>query len=746
MNKIIKNSESSSLVNHLGIKFIFAFVILASIAIGNFLFIRYHSSFEGSAGAVINISGQQRMLSQRIGLLSVKMVHETDQDKQQLIKQELSQLIQRLDKYHNGLVQGNHELNLPAATRDEVKDIYFKAPHHLDEQIVMFVYLGYQLLKVPTEELTENNSYYQQVVSISSSEEFLSGLNILVKSYEKILTEQLDRLALVNNVIVISNLICILLIGWILILPVLSRLKQQVKKIIAQNHQLSSEINARRKLVREKDQLATAMEQLSETVIITDKDRRIKYVNQAFEECLGYSKQEVIGKKSDIIRSEKHPDLFYENIWKTVLGKRVWKGVITNRTKSGEFISTQTRVTPVYDNNGEVDNIVFIKIDVSRELELEKQLRTSQKMQTIGNMAGGISHAFNNILTSIVGYSQMLEECVDEDNQTAHKYIASINDAGARAGELVKQILLFSRRTNIEKQPIHIEKIANEVIRSITPTLPATTEIIFNSCETSTISGNPAQIEQVVTNLCSNASNAMPAGGKLTIQVEDEVSLPEHKFPGAGKNQKYVHLSVTDTGTGIDDITLIHLFEPFFTTKPNGKGSGLGLAVVQGIMDSHDALIYVDSEVGVGTVFNLYFPIVKLKQHQEVNKKTSSVGRSEHILVVDDEELILHFVTTLLESEGYKVTALSDSTDALKQVQQNPDEYDLLFTDYSMPKLNGLKLAEAVKALNKAMPVVLATGYQADVPRAGEKVYQLLTKPFTATSLMQIVHQALEKD
>lgn len=515
---------------------------------------------------------------------------------------------------------------------------------------------------------------------------------------------------------------------------------------------VARDITERKMADKERARLAMAIEQAEETIMITDIEGCIQYVNPAFERLTGYARQEILGKKPNFLKSGKQDDNFYREMWAILRRGEVWRGHLINRKKDGSLFNEEASISPVRDAQGNIANFVGVKRDVTRELQLEVQLRQAQKMEAIGTLAGGIAHDFNNILGAILGYTQLAMDEVPQDGK-ARRYLGEIERAGLRAAELVQQILSFGRKTEQERRPMSLLLVVEESLRLLRGTLPATIEIRKDvECVGARILGDPAQMHQVVMNLCTNAFHAMEEnGGTLTVTLAQLDGAAE--FPAAQSalpHGKYLRLGIADTGHGMNESTLQRIFEPYFTTKPVGKGTGMGLATVHGIIKSHGGAIDVSSRLGVGTEFVIRLPVSHetKEARQSENLVTPPRGRGEHILFIDDEIPVLHANAQMLERVGYRVTALSSPLEALDVFQRNPMAFDVIVTDHTMPKKTGTDLAVDLLSIRGRMPIILTTGL--NDTNAAEKarlagIREVLGKPTTLMELSIAVRRALDE-
>ena len=385
---------------------------------------------------------------------------------------------------------------------------------------------------------------------------------------------------------------------------------------------------------------------------------------------------------------------------------------------------------------------------VDRE-RAQAQLRQAQRIQSLGTLAGGIAHDFNNVLVAIGGNVELAAHALPADHP-ARKHLQRVERATARAADLVRRILAFSRPQEPRRASIRLRPVVEEVLKLLRATLPATIAIRtrFDDC-TPDVQADPGQIHQVLMNLGTNAAHAMAErGGALEVQLEPvELDAGALTIAPELRAGRYARLSVRDTGSGMDPATLERIFEPFYTTKAPGQGTGLGLSVVHGIMTSHDAAITVDTQVGVGTTFHLYFPAADVTAAADAARPARERhGRGEHILFVDDEEAIVYVATLILRRLGYRVTGATDAVQALQEFRSRPHEFAAVVTDLAMPGLSGHDLARQVREIRPDIPVVLTSGYvrPGDVEAAQRLgVGEVLLKPNLVGDLEATLHRVL---
>ena len=496
--------------------------------------------------------------------------------------------------------------------------------------------------------------------------------------------------------------------------------------------------------------LATAIEHAAESVIISNKSGTIQYVNPAFEQLSGFSREEIVGQNFRIFRSDKHDKGFYKDMWEVISRGNIWSGHITNRMKDDTLREFETKISPVHNRSGDIVSFVSVNRDVTQEKVLEAQLHQSQRMQSIGTLAGGIAHDFNNILSAIIGYTELTIDYL-ENGSLPYNNLQEVLEAGERAKGLINQILTFSRQSEQDLKPLQLKLIVKEALKLIRATLPSTIEIHQDFTSDAAILGDQINVHQILMNLCTNAGHAMLGkDGMLSVclsEVEFDSSFRIKHFDI--KSGSYLKLSISDTGHGMSASLMERIFDPFFTTKEKGKGTGMGLSVVHGIVKSHNGTIHVYSEPGEGSTFNVYLPIIEKQLEQKIIAEKPIPTGTEHILFVDDEESLINMGKQLLVSLGYDVTTRISSIEALELFKTRPDTFDLVITDLTMPNMTGDELAKQLMAIRSDIPVILCTGFSTRITEEKAKsmgIRAFILKPLIRKDIAETIRKILDHE
>jgi PAS domain S-box-containing protein len=509
------------------------------------------------------------------------------------------------------------------------------------------------------------------------------------------------------------------------------------------------EVTERKQAEAELNRLKTAIEQTPESIVITDLKGCILYVNPAFEKITGYSRAETIGQNTRLLKSNRQDKAFYQELWTRISAGEVWRGRFINKKKNGRLFTEDTVIAPVRDENEVVTHYIAIKRDITHELELEKQYRQTQKIDSIGRLAGGVAHDFNNILAVICGHTDLALTQVSP-NSPLRSNLESIRESAERAANLTRQLLAFARRQVIEPRRFNLNELIVNLNKTLQRLMGEDIALVTHIApDLGLIKADPSQIEQVLLNLAVNARDAMPNGGTLTLQTSNVTLNEDYARRHLVTPGDYIMISVIDTGAGMTDEVKLHIFEPFFTTKEQGKGTGLGLATCFGIIQQSNGHIYSESQVGKGTTFKIYLPRVQGKEDAAENRETPSrlPSGTETILLAEDELSLRRLMARVLRTQGYTVLEAADGNEALALAQANGSKIQLLVSDVIMPGLSGKMLAEWLIQLNPAVRVLFISGYINNnaVREAMSKPGTFfLQKPFNPLDLAKKVRAAIE--
>jgi len=509
------------------------------------------------------------------------------------------------------------------------------------------------------------------------------------------------------------------------------------------------DVTDRRKADEAVTHLGLAVDQAAEAIVITDTKGMIQYVNPAFERSTGYSREEAVGKNPRVLRSGKHGEAFYRELWDTITRGEVWTGHFINRKKDGSLFEEDATISPLRDSSGKIVNYVASKRDVTEMVSLERQVRTAQKMEAVGTLAGGIAHDFNNSLTGIVGFGELLRMRMAGDEQALHD-LDEILRCAERAATLTRQLLTFARRQVIEPVNLNVNSLIADLMKFIGKVVGEHIELKTSpGKDVPTIFADGGQIEQVVMNLCLNARDAMPNGGRLVVETEDVYLEEEHVRQNPYmKTGRYALLTVSDTGVGMEETIRERVFEPFFTTKGPDKGTGLGLAMVYGIVKQHNGFIHLYSEPGKGTAFKVYLPAIEAQPDAVPEKRKEEIvrGGTETILLAEDEEAIRALAERILTGFGYTVLVARNGEEAIEIFRKNK-EIVLAVLDVVMPRKGGKEAFEEMYKRNPLLKVIFMSGYSPDAIHDSFVLTpstSFLQKPFGPTVLARKVRETLD--
>lgn len=503
---------------------------------------------------------------------------------------------------------------------------------------------------------------------------------------------------------------------------------------------ITEQMQAERELVR----LAQAVEQAGDLIFITDINGVIEYINPAFERITGYTRKEVINQTPRILKSGEKSIDFYKSMWATIKSGQIWRGRYTNQRKDGTIYEVDAVHSPVRNQDGSITNIIAVHHDVTERINLENQLRQAQKMEAIGQLAGGIAHEFNNLLQVIKGYSELVMRKVGEDEKQIRN-LNNIRDAVDKASLLTGHLLTFTRRQTPNLRKIDLNKQIENMVSIIGPLLGERIKVELSlTSDLPPVSGDALMIEQVLMNLCVNARDAMPEGGslKLATTVIQTTGAFLEKYPRLTESS-YIRMTVCDSGTGMPKDVMSSIFDPFYTTKEPGKGTGLGLSTAYGIMEQHDGMIEVESLEDEGTSFICYFPIgLELLTPQIIAGQDNPT-----VLVAEDDISVRELMAQVLREEGYQVLLASDGEGAIKMFDQYHGRIHAVVCDVLMPKVNGPQVYSVVKHKFPDTRFIFSSGQGStinDILEEPDHRVMMLRKPFRPLDLLQVVKGALK--
>jgi|GEM_PF-3401646 len=504
-----------------------------------------------------------------------------------------------------------------------------------------------------------------------------------------------------------------------------------------------------RKLVEEKQQrLVAALEQSEDAIAICDIQGNILSINHAFARFYHVQPHSVRSSPIwDVNRIFK-----MEPMWTSLEQDSAWKKQIRHSCEDGQSYDLEVKASPIKDENGTTMCYIFSHRDITRETELETQLRQAQKMQAVGQLAGGIAHDFNNLLQVILGYTSKLIDDPTIGTETK-KRLEKITDASQKAANLVRQLLIFSRRDMVAQQIIDANKVIRDVLDLLKRTIGEQIAITFAPAPSlPLIKADPGQLHQIMMNLCVNARDAMPQGGIIFIQTSHVCMVPQFVQDHSWSRQgNFVCIEVRDTGIGITPQDREHIFEPFFTTKEVGKGTGLGLATVYGIVKSHAGLIYVDTEPGRGTSFQIYLPTTQEKEEKQTISAEATCQPpscpAATILMAEDDDMVRSLALEVLEDAGYTIIEATNGAEAVELFKEHRDSIDLVLLDVIMPKMSGQQAWEKIHEISPDLPVIFSSGYSFNELKKNTLIAEkgrLIQKPYTPDQLMDTIAKILD--
>jgi len=497
--------------------------------------------------------------------------------------------------------------------------------------------------------------------------------------------------------------------------------------------------------------LSQAVEQAGDSIIITDREGTIEFVNRAFTHITGFTPEDVIGKMPSILKSGEQDRTFYEQMWSTITKGEQWQSRLVDRRKNGERYPAELSISPVHNEEGEITHFIGIKRDLTERETLERQFHQAQKMEAIGTLVGGIAHDFNNILAGITGSLYLAKRRASEMPEVLGR-MNTIETLSYRAANMIQQLLTFARKDQVCIKQMALTPFINEILRLLRSSVPENITFQYHICSGPLqIKGDGTQLHQVLMNLLSNARDAVEGmdDPRITVRLEafhgDDHFAEKHP---CSTGRGFAHLSVEDNGCGIAEDQVEHLFEPFYTTKEVGRGTGLGLAMVFGAIKSHDGSIDVESTPGDGSTFHIYIPLEEPQELADLPQQVKKVsgGEGETILIADDEPHVREILSEILETLGYRVLQAENGLEAIQLFEAHQKEISLALLDVVMPHCGGMKLARKIREIAPSLPILFLTGYDQEHALGSEEMEQseILTKPVQFDALSHTIRQLLD--
>jgi len=493
--------------------------------------------------------------------------------------------------------------------------------------------------------------------------------------------------------------------------------------------------------------LSRAVEQSPVAIVITDPEGRAQYVNSKFTEVSGRTLEDLLEGNIEVLRDGHASEESYQDFWRTVRTGGEWRGELTTERPGGGTVSESIKVSGLRSPSGEITNFLCLREDVTERKKLEHELRQAYKMESIGTLASGIAHDFNNLLAIINGYAELCLHGIN-DPGIVQKSFREIHRAAQRAGGLVRQILTFSRKTEVKFSPMDLNRLIRDLVPMLAETFPRNVTFTLDLDEKlPCLLADSSQMQQIILNLCVNARDAMPSGGNVTLSTrrQSAIGLREHNLDPA---RTYACLKVADTGTGMTDAVRQRIFEPFFTTKAGNQGTGLGLAVVYGVVVSHHGSISVDTTLGVGSTFTVLLPLATEAGAAPAAFKAGEFpGGRESLLIVDDEISLRTLLASALTSKGYKAVTAASGLEAISLVGDRSREFDLALLDLNMPGATGVEVLKFMRACRPNLKVLVISGHmtkavQTELANLGQRDF--VQKPYRLDEIGRHIRRLLE--
>lgn len=513
------------------------------------------------------------------------------------------------------------------------------------------------------------------------------------------------------------------------------------------------DIKSRKDREAEIRRLAAVVEQAVESIVITDADGVIQYINPAFEELNGYTLDEAIGQTPGILKSGKEREGFYADMWETIKAGGIWRAQLTNKRKDGTYYDAEHVISPIFDTSGEISNFVGFQRNITAEKALQNQMEHTQRLESLGVLAGGIAHDFNNILTAIMGNVALAERRLDASSP-AMDFLSRVEESTQSAANLCKQMLAYSGKGKFEIKPINLSDLVEDISRLMEVSIKKNVLLRYHIAPSlPAIEADESQLQQVILNLITNANEAiedrsgvislttgmMYADSDYLLSTYTNTALPEGR---------YVYLEVSDTGCGMDAKTIGRIFDPFFTTKFTGRG--LGMSAVVGIINSHRGALKVYSEVNRGTTFKILLPASGKEAFLTKEKLNISENWQGHgtVLIVDDEDTIREVAAIMLEDMGYKTLTAVDGLEAVKIYKQYQSEICCVLLDMTMPRMDGSRCFNKLRKINPDVQVILSSGYtelDAAPEFIGKGLSGFIQKPYTPEALQEKMQEVFKE-
>ena len=512
--------------------------------------------------------------------------------------------------------------------------------------------------------------------------------------------------------------------------------------------ELSIDITERKKAEEDLKRLAAAVDEAAESIIVTDPKGKIVYVNPAFEKMTGYDAPEIVGKKPAVLQSGKHDEEFYADLWSTISEGQSWRGRFTNRKKDGALFEEEAVISPVRDETGKTVNYVAVKRDVTHEIALQNQLRHSQKMDALGELAGGVAHDFTNMLVVILGRAQIAKSKV-APSSGIHTDLDEIIDAGNKLSILTGELLAFAHKAPISLKNVNLNKAIMGVEALLNRSVGKSVNLTIRTTEGPLLANiDAAQIEQAVVHFAINARDAMSGGGRILIETSwlelseaEAIQLRSQTGSDLIEAGRYATIGVSDTGAGMSKEVAARIFDPFFSTKKDKQSSGLGMSTAYGIVAQHDGCITVYSHPGRGTTITIYLPL--LAAPDDADTAPLPTGKGETILLVDDDAVARKALVRILQGLRYTVLEAETGAQCLELARAHKKDIDLLISDYVMPGIKGQAFVDEMRKTLPDLKVLLASGYPRTILAGLPDDQRMIQKPFTLREVALAVRDLL---